>query len=126
MLLWISSGRKLRGSIQVPASMPATLRPARASGSTATPPAAPRPTTATSTGFRLVAMAASVCGCAHGLDRHDNLLLLGGDREPRARIADQIPAGEIPVPAVEGISEHTFERQLANAQEKRARIGSES
>ena len=53
-LLWISSGLKLCGSIQVPASIPATLRPARASGSTATPPAAPSPTTATSTGFKVI------------------------------------------------------------------------
>src|SRR5580658_7964849 len=56
ILLWISSALKsLCGSIQVPASMPATSRPARHSGSTATPPAAPNPTTATSTGLRVMA-----------------------------------------------------------------------
>ena len=59
-LLCSSSGRKVRGSIHVPASNPATLRPARASGRTATPPAAPRPITATSTGFRLIAILAFV------------------------------------------------------------------
>src|SRR5512132_1381899 len=58
-LLKISSAWKnLPGSlvIHVPASMPATLSPARASGSTATPPAAPRPTTTTSTGLLLMAI----------------------------------------------------------------------
>src|SRR5579862_7083525 len=59
-LLCSSSGWKLFGSIQVPASSPATLRPARESGSTATPPAAPRPITATSTGFKLIAIGAFV------------------------------------------------------------------
>src|SRR5690242_11989333 len=59
-LLWSSSGRNVRGSIHVPASSPATLRPARASGRTATPPAAPSPITTTSTGFRLIAILAFV------------------------------------------------------------------
>src|ERR1700682_1871831 len=59
-LLRSASGRNVRGSIQVPASSPATLRPARASGSTATPPAAPSPITATSTGFKLIAILALV------------------------------------------------------------------
>src|SRR5215472_11172926 len=59
-LLCSSSGRNVRGSIQVPASSPATFSPARASGSTATPPAAPSPITETSTGFRLIAILALV------------------------------------------------------------------
>src|SRR5579864_5931730 len=39
--------------------MPATLSPARAMASTATPPAAPNPITTTSTGFRVVAIVPS-------------------------------------------------------------------
>src|SRR5437899_10798984 len=93
-LLWISSGRKLRGSIQVPASMPATLRPARARGRTATPPAAPRPTTATSTGLRLMAILRSVRRAAKGLRHFLQLLIVGGDGEARAGIAEEVPAGE--------------------------------
>src|ERR1700734_1591831 len=83
-LLCISSGLKFfAGAIHVPASMPATFNPARASGSTATPPAAPNPTTATSTGFRLMAMvfsgvsgACAVGGVVIGLDVHAHLLIV--------------------------------------------------
>src|SRR5665213_3812882 len=55
-LLWISSALKSLGCIQLPASSAVTLRPALVRGRTATPPAAPRPITTTSVGFRLVGM----------------------------------------------------------------------
>src|SRR5580765_4849983 len=53
MLLRISSGAKSRRVSHVPASSPTTSRPACVSGSTATPPAAPRPMTTTSVGLSL-------------------------------------------------------------------------
>src|SRR5215831_15228912 len=57
-LLRSSSGAKSRGVSQLPASSPITSRPARASGSAATPPTAPNPTMTTSVFLRLMAMAA--------------------------------------------------------------------
>src|SRR5947207_2467935 len=122
MLLWISSGRKLRGSIQVPASMPATLRPARAKGSTATPPAAPSPITATSTGFRLVAMFASIERLPVRRGGRLHTLVLGPHGHLRAGITDEIPAGEVFVAAVGGIAEHAFEREPARAVEEAAQV----
>src|SRR5215510_2422400 len=59
-LLRSSSGAKSRGVSQLPASRPTTSRPARASGSAATPPTAPRPTMTTSVFLRLMAMIASL------------------------------------------------------------------
>ena len=59
-LLRISSGAKSFFDSQVPASRPTTSMPACANGSTATPPAAPRPTTTTSVGFSLIAIRGSV------------------------------------------------------------------
>src|SRR5271169_3119200 len=99
VLLWISSALKsLCGSIHVPASIPATFNPARASGSTATPPAAPNPTTATSTGLRLMAMiltamALPVCRVVIGLDVRAHLLIVLRSRETWPRILDQVPTG---------------------------------
>src|SRR5215510_5541140 len=58
-LLRSSSGAKSRAVSHGPASRPITSRPARAGGSTATPPTAPSPTTITSVFLRLVAMTAS-------------------------------------------------------------------
>src|SRR5215475_4145466 len=57
-LLRSSSGAKSRGVSQAPASSPITSRPARVSGSAATPPTAPRPTMTTSVFLRLMAMIA--------------------------------------------------------------------
>jgi hypothetical protein len=45
-------------------------------------------------------------------------LILGGHRRARTGIANQIPSGEIPVAAVVGIGEHTFQRQPARAHEE--------
>src|SRR5262249_62056458 len=98
-LLRSSSGAKSRGESQVPASRPMTSRPARASGSAATPPTAPRPTMTTSVFLRSMAMAASlhsegrvrVGGLAYGRGPRSPGLLLGGDHHPDAGIADQIP-----------------------------------
>src|SRR5882672_6118380 len=58
-LLRSSSGAKSRGESHVPASRPTTSRPARASGSAATPPTAPRPTMTTSVFLRSMAMVAT-------------------------------------------------------------------
>src|SRR5205085_12680502 len=76
-LLRNSSGAKSRGVSHVPASSPMTSRPARASGSAATPPTAPRPTMTTSVFLRSMAMDAAFHGehrvlvgrPAHGLRR---------------------------------------------------------
>src|SRR5579863_1184214 len=109
--------------------MPATLRPARASGNTATPPAAPSPITATSTGFRLTAMfiqcarSRVVCGPAIRLRRCAHLLIFGRHGKTRTGIPDEIPPGEVLVTAVKGIAEHAFEGQAPNAIEERARVG---
>src|SRR5258708_283611 len=87
MLLCTSSARKSPGFIQLPASRAAIFKPARASGSTATPAAAPNPPPATSTGFRLVAMVllpAIRCVRRFVQRRHRlaHLLIVGGDQEP--------------------------------------------
>src|ERR1700722_953812 len=129
-LLWISSGLKsFAGSIHVPASMPATFNPARASGKTATPPAAPSPTTATSTGGRLVAMVWSrafsggpVGRVVIGFDFHAHLLIVGRSGKALSRVPEQIPAREILVAAVEGIAEHPFHGETPRAIEERASI----
>src|SRR5450755_2077073 len=106
----ISSARKLRGSSQVPASSAATLRPARASGSTATPPAPPRPITTTSTGFILTAMVlcASPGRHAQRLDRFFYALIVRRNRHAGTWIADQIPAGKVAIAAVERVTKHAF------------------
>src|SRR5215831_5648703 len=59
-LLRSSSGAKSRAVSHGPASRPITSSPARASGSTATPPTAPSPTTTTSVFLRLMAMATAL------------------------------------------------------------------
>src|SRR6185436_3731360 len=108
-LFRISSGAKSEGVSQVPASRPITLSPARASGSAATPPTAPRPTMTTSVPGRLIAMtrAASiqarpsrllrgehrvvVRGPVRGRDARVQARLVWRDRETHAGIADQVP-----------------------------------
>src|SRR5215813_8493359 len=110
-LLRNSSGAKSRGVSQVPASSPITSRPARASGSAATPPTAPRPTMTTSVFLRLMAMAAPfdrerhiVIGrLANGFRPRRHALVVGADGEADAGIADEIPADEIGIAAVVGI-----------------------
>src|SRR6476646_9427153 len=119
-LLRSSSGAKSRGDSQVPASIPITSRPARASGSAATPPTAPSPTMTTSVFLRSMAMAASLRSAGHreagvgigrgalGLGAHLHALLVGRDREADAGIADQVPADEDGVAAVIGIAERAL------------------
>src|SRR5262245_13946528 len=102
-LLRSSSGAKSRGVSHVPAS-----RPSRASGSAATPPTAPRPMMTTSVFLRSMAMAATfhrehwivVSGLPDQLCAHAHALLVLGDRQTDAGVADQIPADEIRVAAV--------------------------
>src|SRR5215469_13424444 len=122
-LLWISSGRNDRGSIQPPASMPATFNPERASGSTATPPAAPSPITATSTGFSLMLMARAVGGLVQRLGQLAHLLVVRTHRQARSRIADQIPAGEILVAAIIRVGEHDLQRQPPHTIKECLRVG---
>src|SRR5262245_10552998 len=93
-LLRSSSGAKSRGVSQVPASSPITSRPARASGSAATPPTAPNPTMTTSVFLRLMAMIASLAApfdrerhivigrLANGLRLDRHALVVGADGEP--------------------------------------------
>src|SRR6476646_10148815 len=109
-LLRSSSGAKSRGDSQLPASIPITSRPARASGSAATPPTAPNPTMTTSVFLRSMAMAASLGSAVHGeagvgigggalgLGARLHALLVGGDRKPDAGIADQIPPTKLALP----------------------------
>src|SRR5262245_39859158 len=115
-LLRSSSGAKSRGVSQLPASRPTTSRPARASGSAATPPTAPMPTMMTSVFLRLMAMAAPfdrerhiVIGrLANGFRPRCHALVVGADGEADARIANEIPADEIGVAAVVGITERAL------------------
>src|SRR5579871_6907215 len=97
--------------------MPAILSPARAIGSTATPPAAPKPITTTSTGFKLVAILRSPRRCVCRFDRR-HLLLFRRDGQTHARVADQVPARKILVPAIVRIAKRRFERHPPDAIEK--------
>src|ERR1700674_2912764 len=92
-------------------------------GSTATPPAAPSPITATSTGFRLVAMIASIERLPVGRGGSLHTLVFETHRHLRAGITDEIPAGEILVAAIGGIAEHAFEREAPHAVEEAAQVG---
>src|SRR5215813_4885028 len=117
-LLRSSSGAKSRGVSQVPASSPITSRPARASGSAATPPAAPSPMMTTSVFLRLMAMAAPfdrerhvvIDRLAYGLRAHRHTLVVGAHRQADAGIADEIPADEVGVAAVIRIAERALNR----------------
>src|SRR5262249_49945746 len=107
---------KSRGVSQVPASSPTTSSPARASGSAATPPTAPRPTMTTSVFLRLMAMAAPfyrerhvVIGrLANRLGSHRHALVVGAHRQADAGIADEIPADKVGVATVIGIAERAL------------------
>src|SRR5262245_8922406 len=120
MLLRSSSGEKSRFVSHVPASSATMSMPAWAMGSAATPPAAPRPMTTTSVSLRRVAMiVTAVVIPRRGLREHrvvvgrlvirlerdaDPLIGFGHD-SPDAGIAEQIPADEVRVAAVERIAE---------------------
>src|SRR5262245_13052103 len=127
-LLRISSGAKSRRVSTFPASMPTTCSPPCASGSTATPPAAPRPMTTMSVSGCLVAMLVLLVRVgARGrlveavevvrgaMIRSQlvflHLLLIGWrDHGPHARIPEQIPAHEVHVAAVVRVAECTLPR----------------
>src|SRR5262245_1619306 len=110
--------------------MPITSRPACASGSAATPPPAPSPTMTTSVPLSLVAMMSTrrLAGARGGFREHlvvvrrlvirrrlgAHPLIVGADQRAHARIADQIPAGEAGVAAVEGIAERALDRVRPN------------
>src|SRR5690349_3040033 len=99
-----------------------TSMPACASGSAATPPAAPMPTMTTSVSFSLVGIAHLVIGVGAAADARlvEGLVVVGGamvrlqlagferaliargDHRAHARVADQVPAGEVRVAAVIG------------------------
>src|ERR1700691_3718800 len=96
--------------------MPATFRPARARGRTATPPAAPSPITATSTGFRLMAIFCSSPGRQMiGSDGNAHVLIFWGDGLARPGVANQIPARETCVAAVIRVAERAFQSEAAYA-----------
>src|SRR5215475_9812604 len=115
-LLRSSSGAKSRGVSQAPASSPITSRPARASGSAATPPTAPRPTMTTSVFLRLMAMAAPfdrerhvvVGRLANRFRSRRHALVVGAHRQADAGIADEIPTYEVGVAAIIGIAERAL------------------
>src|SRR4029077_12603663 len=131
-------GAKSRGDSQVPASMPITSRPARVSGSAATPPTAPSPTMTTSVFLRSMAMGASLRSAVHreagvgigrgtlGLGARLHALLVGGDRQPDAGIADQVPADEVGVAAVIGIAERALDGVGAHEGKERGGAGGEA
>src|SRR5215471_18418688 len=98
--------------------MPTTFSPARSRGSTATPPAAPNPTTTTSAGFRLMAMLVSPSRPMIGLDLHAHLLILRSNRRPGPRILDQIPPHEVDVSSVVRIPKHPLKSEPAHAREE--------
>src|SRR5215831_11058661 len=130
-LLRSSSGAKSRGESQVPASSPTTSRPARASGSAATPPTAPSPTMTTSVFLRSVAMATSlhaegrvrVGGLVERLGPRLHALLFGGHHHADAGIADQFPADEVGVATVIGIAEGALDGVGADKIEEGRGVG---
>src|SRR6516162_6005881 len=103
--------------------MPAIFNPARARGRTAVPPAAPSPTTATSTGFRLVAiMIVAPGGAMIRLDGGTHLLHVGTGGEAWPRITDQIPSSEVLVAAIVRVSEHAFQHEPPRPVEEGSRV----
>src|SRR5687768_13307691 len=124
MSLRISSAWKSRTEKRPPASSATTSSPACASGRTAVPPPAPRPMTTTSAPFLLVLTVASLPSAleqgevrrrlVRRDDGHVHLLLGRGEAQLHAREADQVPADEVLVPAVDGIPEHALQAVLAH------------
>src|SRR5262245_35908386 len=117
--------------------MATTLRPACASGSTATPPLAPRPmmTTSAVDWRALVAVEHPlppeagarrlrrehphvVRGDVRRLQTRIELLIARRHRESKTRITEQIPADEVRVAAVVGIAECAVNRVRADEREE--------
>src|SRR5215471_15346502 len=135
-LLRSSSGEKSRFVSHVPASSATMSRPAWAMGRAATPPAAPRPMMTTSVSLSRMAMAVSavarvarrrdtlLVGPRRRLDEHrvvvrrlvirlqrnPHALVVGSDDRSDAGIANQVPADEVGVAAVERITECALNR----------------
>src|SRR5262249_17844756 len=150
-LLRISSGAKSRRVMAPPASRPITSSPACASGSTATPPAAPRPMTTTSVSLSLVAMSeiSRVRAVIHwripprgrlverfevvgrsvirferaGLER---LLVGRRHHRPHAWIPDQVPADEVGIAAVIRVAESALARVAEHHVEELRRAAREA
>src|SRR5262245_43330612 len=138
-LLRSSSGAKSRGESHAPASSPITSSPALARGRAATPPTAPSPTMTTSVFLRSMAMAASLLArAAHGeagigisrlphrLRLYAHALLLGGDGEAQAGIAEHVPADEVGVAAVIRIAERALDGVGAHEREERRGVRREA
>src|SRR5438067_1689879 len=132
-LLRSSSGAKSRFVNHVPASMPTTSMPACASGSAATPPAAPRPTMTTSASFSLVAtcLRESVVVVRRfvvrlQIVRLEPLLIPAAHHRPHTGICDEIPADEMRVAAVMGISKRALMRVAQHEIEERGGTAGES
>src|SRR5262245_23322248 len=114
-----------------------TSRPACASGSAATPPAAPSPMMTTSVFLSSVAMRTAFMterGTRGTLAREHpvvvrghmgrrwpaiQLLLITGHGQAHARVANEIPAGEIRVAAVVRIAKRSLDRVRENEVEER-------
>src|SRR5204862_15693 len=108
--------------------------PACASGSAATPPAAPSPMMTTSVSLSLVVtgrLRERLVVVRGAMIRFqllvlERLLVGGGDHRPHTRIADQIPADEIGVAAIVRIAEGALVRVAQHHREERRGAAGES
>src|SRR5450759_5659508 len=112
-----------------------TSRPACASGSAATPPAAPRPMMTTSVSFNLVLTGPRFRERLVVVRRFvvrlqivlfELLLIRTGHHRPDARVADEIPADEVRVAAVVGIAERALMRVVQHEGEERGGVAGEA
>src|SRR5215472_11435805 len=111
-----------------PRSRPMTFIPALPSSAARIPPAAPTPTMTTS--VFSVAMAYPPSPLGLRLQADDGravglpaLHVLRREQRLRAREADQSPAGEVPVAAIDRVGKHSFHRVRADGVEERLRTG---
>src|SRR5579859_3456882 len=119
MLLRISSGWGSCGWNHPPASSPTIFNPARARGSTASPPAAPKPITTTSVFRSLMgAMGQLLFGHSGFGDLGIHLLHLCTHEHSGTGISDQVPSRKVHIATIRGITEHSFQSMLANQVER--------
>src|ERR1700681_2434084 len=119
MWLRVSSLGRPWGRNHPPASSPTIFSPARASGSTASPPAAPRPITTTSVLGRLTgAMHQLLCGNPGTRWLSVHCLHLSTDVHSGTGIFDQIPTYKVRVTTIGRVAEHASQRVPANQFEK--------